>query len=197
MDLTNLLDLDISDTQLLLSDSAYNLEKGKPYILFTLVEPINLGEFSATDNGSSKVWKFKKSKKRYIKEIFIPVPIFVTLSRELSREKPENNQDNSDLDDSQILKWLLKFVGPSQKQTGPSQKLTLILLIDQLGKDYTLCIPPSNIAHAAIGSSYPDDRFFRWQSYKNKGKKIIKVFAIIMGLILAITQIVVNVVTIS
>lgn len=186
MDLTNLLDLDISDTQLLLSNSDYNLEEGESYILFTLVEPINLEDFSATDNGSSKVWKFKKSKKICIKQIFIPGPLFV----KLFGEEPENYQDNSDLDDSQISNSFSKFVDPSQKQP-------LILRIEQLGKDYKLYIPPSNIAHAAIGFSYPDDRFFRWQSYKSKGKKIIKVFAIIMGLILVITQIVVNVVTIS
>lgn len=60
-----------------------------------------------------------------------------------------------------------------------------------------LFIPPTNIASVDVRNSYPSDRFRRWQSYKENGKKITKVFGIILGFILAITQIVVNIVTMS
>ena len=115
----------------------------------------------------------------------------------LYSENLENNQDNWDPDDrtipDQVLDLLLKrFIDPPQKEAW-----TLLIEIKQMGKEYKLCIPLSNIAHAVIGDSYHEDRFLRWEKYKKQGKKIIKVFAIIMGLILAITQIVVNVVTIS
>ena len=57
-------------------------------------------------------------------------------------------------------------------------------------------IPPTNIASTDVRISYPSDGFRRWQSYKRRGKKYIKVIGIVLGFILAITQIAFNIVTV-
>ena len=76
--------------------------------------------------------------------------------------------------------------------------LPLVLDIeDKEAEDIRLSIPSTNIASADFSNSYPCKRFYRWKRYKEKGKKFIKAFGIILGFILVITQIVVNIVTIS
>ena len=68
---------------------------------------------------------------------------------------------------------------------------------EEYGPGSFVVIPPTNIASADVRLKYPSKRSQVWHEHKEKGKTFIKVFGIILGFVLAITQIAINIITLS
>ena len=186
----------------LFSDSTLiygTIEEGDCYIRITLAEPVNpvlpadngdssaetvrgvtakvAGGLTPADNGSSGILK---SKVKNIKYILMSVDqYFQHYELDDEAKKSLEHDTRKFLENCKIEKYVLKKPLALKK---PDKSV--------------LYIPPHNIISAYVGRSY-SKRSFSWQSYKKKGKKIVKVFGIILGLILVITQIVINIRTIS
>ena len=166
------------------------IEEGEPYVRFTLTEAINLGVYPTDDGGSSTEDDEGDDKRRW--HGITPVDVG---GRNIRNYKQVNIK-YIDIPRSELVLSENREEGPTDENKISEDNLNVSLFLFDKTSKTKLFIPSTNIASADVRREYPNNRFHRQQRYKEKGKTFIKVSGIILGFILAITQIVVNIVTI-